>query len=356
MNIYFDARWTRMDVHDGISRYGSNLVEALARLHPVTMLIYDKRQLKLLPKGVPYLIVNNPLTLQELRLPKKLNNLGADVVFSPMQIMGTGGRKYKLILTLHDVIYYQYPTPPQYLPSVSKIIWRLFHAAKWPQRWLLNQADFIATVSKTSKGIIEGMHLTDRPIGVVYNAPSLKPIKLATGFKKELVYVGSFMPYKNVELLLRAMPLLEGYRLHLVSKIAPKRKRQLERLVQDSEQVIFWNGVDDKHYNQLLQSAIALVSASRAEGFGLPLLEAMAQGVPVIATNMPIFHEVCDTAATYIDASSPDSFARAVHTLEDPAHHKEMAARGIARAKTFSWDDSARELLKIIEQVHTSRD
>ena len=351
MNIFFDARWTRIGVHDGISRYTANLLGALAKIHPVTMIIHDERQLELLPEGIPYVVLGNPMSALELFTPRKLNRLGADVVFSPMQIMGTWRRSYKLIFTLHDVIYYQFPTPPQQLPITARITWRLFHMAKWPQRWLLNQADFVATVSHTSKKLISAMHLTDRKIGVVYNAPSLKPMKSSGEFKKELIYVGSFMPYKNVELLLKAMNLLPGYKLHLVSRITPSRRIELERLVDNHRQVVFWNGASDAQYNKLLRTSLALVSASKAEGFGLPLLEAMAQGAPVIATNMPIFHEVCAQAGTYFNSDSPESFVEAVHKLEDPQYRKEMIERGDIQAVKFTWDDSAAQLLKIITQL-----
>jgi glycosyltransferase involved in cell wall biosynthesis len=350
MNIYFDARWTRFGVHDGISRYGANLVAALARLHPVTMIIYDKRQLKMLPNGIPYVIFPKPASILELLTPIRLNRLGADVVFSPMQVMGTWGRRYKLILTLHDVIYYQFPTPPHQLPALQRLAWRAFHWAKWPQRMRLNQADYIVTVSQTSRQLIQQMRLTDRKVGVVYNAPSLAPIGL-TKTRKELVYVGSFMEYKNVELLVHAMQLLPDYKLHLVSKITPERKQELLGLAASPKQFKFWNGASDEQYNQLLGRAFALVSASRAEGFGLPLLEAMAQGVPAIATDMPIFHEVCEDAGTYFDPNSPESFAHAVHILENPMHHKTMIAKGRTQAAKFSWDKSAQELLRIMRQL-----
>ena len=351
MNIFFDARWTRFEVHDGISRYTANLLAALATIQPVTMIIHDERQLKMLPKGIPYVTLANPMSVQELLTPRKLNKLGADVVFSPMQIMGTWGRHYKLIFTLHDVIYYQFPTAPHQLPLSARLMWRLFHMAKWPQRWLLNQADYVATVSQTSKKLIQAMHLTDRTIGVVYNAPSLTPIKPGRKQKLELVYVGSFMEYKNVELLLRAMKHLPEYKLHLVSRITPSRKLELEGHIDNPRQVIFWNGASDEQYNELLRTSLALVSASKAEGFGLPLLEAMAQGVPVVATNMPIFHEVCAQAGTYFDPDSPETFARAVRKLEDPAYRTQMSERGIAQSHKFTWDNSARQLIKIIKQI-----
>lgn len=351
MNIFFDARWTRFEVHDGISRYTSNLLAALAKIHPVTMIIHDERQLKLLPDGVPYVVLGNPQSIGEVLTPHKLNRLGADVVFSPMQIMGTWGRRYKLIFTLHDVIYYQFPKPPHQLPWGSRMAWRLFHIAKWPQRWLLNNADYVVTVSQTSKKLIQGMHLTDRQIGVVYNAPSLNPVRPSAKRKPELVYMGSFMEYKNVELLLRAMKYLPEYKLHLVSRITPDRRISLERYIDESRQVVFWNGASDEQYNNLLKSSLALVSASKSEGFGLPLLEAMAQGTPVVATNMPIFHEVCAQAGTYFDPASPEAFAAAVRKLENAEYFKKMSERGTAQAGTFNWDSSAQQLLKIAKQL-----
>lgn len=351
MHIFFDARWTKIGVHDGISRYTVNLVGALAKIHPVTMIIYDERQLELLPKGIPYVVLANPMSPRELLTPRKLNRLGADVVFSPMQIMSTWGRKYKLIFTLHDVIYYQFPTAPHQLPLTARITWRLFHMAKWPQRWLLNQADYVATVSHTSKKLISAMHLTDRKIGVVYNAPALKPAKPAKHYDKELVYVGTFMEYKNVELLMRAMNLLPDYKLHLVSRITPARQAELERLLKNPHQVAFWNGASDEQYGTLLRTAFALVSASKAEGFGLPLIEAMAQGVPVAATNMPIFHEVCARAGTYFNPDDPESFTEAIHKLEDTEYRTRMIALGAEQATKFTWDDSAKQLLKIIRTL-----
>src|SRR5690606_26736190 len=171
MNIFFDARWTRVDTIDGPSRYGASLATALHSLHPITIIIFDKRQLRLFPKDIPYILVNHPFSLKELFIVRTLNKAGADVVFSPLQVMGFWGRKYKLIFTLQDLIYYRHPQPPTFLPLPVRIIWRLFHMAYWPQRLLLNRADSVATVSHTSKKYIEKLRLTKRPINVIYNAP-----------------------------------------------------------------------------------------------------------------------------------------------------------------------------------------
>lgn len=351
MKIIYDARWTRTDTHDGISRYGANLLEALARQHPVTMLISNKQQLNLLP-DIPYVLVNSPISIKELFLARKINRLGADVVFSPLQIMGSWGRKYKLILTLQDLIYYHNPKPPTFLPAPIRFAWWLFYQAYWPQRLVLSMADYIATVSKTSKHLIRQAKLTKLPIGVIYNAPpELKKPGKPKPAKKELVYMGSFMPYKNVEIILKAMEHLPDYKLHLASRILPQRKAELEQLITHKDQVIFHNGASDEEYAIMLSTATALISASKDEGFGLPLIEAMELGTPVICTDMPIFHEVADGAALFFDPDSAQQLAARVRQAEDKKCRNLLIQNGREQAKKFSWDNSATELLKIMRKL-----
>src|SRR5690606_34008332 len=110
--------------------------------------------------------------------------------------------------------------------------------------------------------------------------------------QKSIVYMGSFMPYKNVELLIDAMQQLPEYTLHLLSKISPERQAELNTRGDNGVKIKFWNGVSDADYQKLLSTATALVTASKAEGFGLPITEAMALGVPVVCSDIEIFHEV----------------------------------------------------------------
>ena len=93
MKIVFDCRYTRIGRHDGISRYTAGLVAALAKLHPVTMLISDHRQLELLP-DLPWELVSAPTSAREPLVARQVNRLRPDVVFTPMQTMGGWGRHY----------------------------------------------------------------------------------------------------------------------------------------------------------------------------------------------------------------------------------------------------------------------
>jgi len=352
VKIVIDARFTRTDHHDGISRYGSSLIAAVAKIADVSMLISDPRQLALLP-DVPYTLISSPLSPAELFVARKINRLNADVVVCPMQTMGTWGRKYGLVLTLHDLIYYEHPAPPGFLPAPVRILWRLYHKAFWPQRLLLNRADVVATISRTTEALMAKYRLTSRPVRIVSNAPqpAQQPRDPETAPEKTLLYMGSFMPYKNVETMLAGMAELPGYTLHLLSRITPQRRAELESLIPSGASVVFHNGVTDDEYTELLKRTTALVSLSKAEGYGLPLVEAMALGTPVIASDTPIFREVGADAASYVDPESPAEFAAAVQGLGEAAHWRNASRCSVARAGQFSWDESARQLVDVAAEV-----
>lgn len=350
--IVMDARFTRMDHHDGISRYGASLMAAVAPYAQVTMLIHDERQLALLP-DLPWVKINSPLSPLELFVSRHVNKLAADLVFCPMQTMGSWGRKYPLVLTLHDLIYYEHPAPPGFLPAPVRVLWRLYHKAYWPQRLLLNRANVVATISNTTLSLMRKHRLTKRPVRIIGNAPQGErtPRDPEVAPEKTLTYMGSFMPYKNVETLIRGMAELPDFTLNLLSRITPERRAELSALVPAGASVVFHNGVTDAEYDQLLLRTTALVTLSKAEGYGLPLVEAMALGTPVVVADTDIFREVGGSAAHYVPADSPHDFAAAVHALADPTDWAACSTASVAQAATFSWDSSAQELLAIAQEL-----
>lgn len=352
MRIVFDCRYTRFDRHDGISRYTSGLVTELAKLHPVIMLISDHRQLALLP-DLPWELVNAPTSIREPFIARRVNKLRPDVVYSPMQTMGSFGRRYTLVLTVHDLIYYRHRTPPRDLPVGIRLLWRLYHLSWLPQRMLLNRADAVVAVSETTKALIAEHELTVAPVTVIYNAAgaSLRELPMPTGGESQeprrLVYMGSFMPYKNVDTLVRAAAELPGYELHLMSRVEDAERKRLERLAPQA-QLVFHNGASDEEYVATLRSAAALVSASLDEGFGIPLVEAMNLGVPVIVSDIPIFREIGADAAVYVDPRRPEQLAEAVRSLEAPGEWERRSQRSRAVSERFRWDRSARTLLDVL--------
>lgn len=371
MKLCVDARYTRIGFHDGISRYTASLLSALKNLLDasdprlpagleLTMVISDERQLQMLP-NLPHVVICSPTSPLEPTAALQLNRFSPDVVFSPMQTLGLGGlgRRFKLILTLHDLIYYSHPTPPGFLPAPVRAGWRLFHTTYTPQRYLLNSADAVATVSQTTAGLMREHTLTKRPITVIPNAPqpegfvsSEQAVKLAGTRTKDLLYMGSFMPYKNVETLLGAMKFLPDYRLHLLSKISPARLAELQPLA--GENVVFHQGMSDEDYRRLLGRATALLTASREEGYGLPVVEAQSAGCPVVLADIPIFREIAP-GARFAEADSSFAFAQAVRDLENREVQLRAVHAGLEDASRYSWESSALTLVGLARSLTSTK-
>jgi glycosyltransferase involved in cell wall biosynthesis len=356
MKIFFDCRYTRYERHDGISRFTAGLVTALAKLQPVTMIISDQRQLNLLP-DLPWVLGPSPTSVREPWVSRRLNILRPDVVYSPMQTIGPFGRRFGLVTTVHDLIYYENRTPPRDLAWPIRLVWRLYHLSWAPQRFVLNRADAHATVSETTRKLMVEHRLTKHPITVVPNAVDAgleDGVARAANPTRDLVYMGSFMPYKNVELLARGMHELPGYTLHLLSRADERTVAALTALAPTGA-LRFHGGVSDAEYARVLSTATALVSASLNEGFGLPLIEAMAGGTPVVVSDIDIFREIGADAAVYFDPRDPESFAAAVESLGDPAEWRRRSDLSRKRAGAFSWDASAEALLETLTAVHAAR-
>lgn len=353
LKIFFDGRYMRTDFHDGISRYSAELGTALSKIADVTFLLSDETQAKWLPKNAVYILIHSATSPKEPWTARILNEYHPDVVYSPMQTMGIDGRTFKAVLTSHDMIYYRHKTPPRSLPWYVRFGWYFYHMSYWPQRMALNKADLVTTVSETSVRDFTAAKMTKHPIIAVPNAPQkFKTYPVKHGGKiKNIIYMGSFMKYKNAETLIQGMKWLPGRTLHLLSKISPERKAELEALIPKGAHVIFHNGVSDDEYEQLLADNAVLATASLDEGYGIPVAEALAMGVPAVASNIPVFHEVGAGGALYFDPHSPKDFAEAVQKLDDKKFRDEHIALGKAHMKLFNWDTSARILLNAIESL-----
>lgn len=360
MNLFFDARFIRTDFHDSMSRCSTELANAIYKITPVTFIICDEKQLKFLPEGADYVKIHTPTSISEPFTALVLNKYKPDVVFTPMQTMGSLGRNFKLIVMLHDLIYYHHRTPPAQFNWLIRLGWRLYHATYIPQRITLNSADGVGTVSETSKREILEAKLTKRPIFVLPNAPRdlaqfLKNPVEAKAEPKNLVYMGTFIGYKNVEALIAGMEFLPGRTLHLLSPITEKRKDELKKRIPKNARVIFHNGVSDEVYAALLADNAVLVTATRYEGFCLPVAEALALGVPAVVSDLEILHEVAGDGALYFGCNKPQEFAERIKELDSQKRVKQLARAGKKQMDTYSWDKTAAILLKIAKSLVSNK-
>jgi alpha-1,3-rhamnosyl/mannosyltransferase len=164
------------------------------------------------------------------------------------------------------------------------------------------------------------------------------------------LFVGSLEPRKNLELIIRAMAMQENpVPLVLAGWEAWGDKSWLAWAPPDlKDKVILPGYVDDPAMVSMYNGAIGFIYPSLYEGFGLPVLEAMACGCPVICSNAASLPEVAGDAALYIDPGSPDSLRQAMdRILLEPELRKDMAHRGMDRAGAFSWKRSAGQMLEV---------
>lgn len=354
--LWFDGRYIDPVHPDGISRFSLGLIAAALELTELTVMVNSDEQQKQLPKH-PNLRVykTNPIASPaELLQGFRLNKQDVRVLFSPMQTTSGIGRKFKLVYTLHDLIYYRHRTPPSDFNWFIRIVWFIYHLSYWPQRRILNMADAVATVSETTKDQMLVHNLTKRPIHVIHNAAD-SPERLEKTPRhdsKEIVYMGSFIGYKNVETLIRGMRYLPDHTLVLLSRISDSRKNQLQRLAdKHGAMVQFENGVTDDVYHEWLYRAKALVSASLDEGFGIPIVEAMTRGCPVVLSDIQIFEEVAGPAGLRFSPFNEVAFAEQVKRLTDKRTWKLQSDLGLDQAQFFTWQDSAELLVELAEEL-----
>ncbi len=174
-----------------------------------------------------------------------------------------------------------------------------------------------------------------------------------------LAFVGSVEPRKNITGLLRAYLLLPRAVREEVSLVfcgPPGWKNQeVFELVERGglrERIAWLPYLPDEEVCLLYQRALALVFPSFYEGFGLPPLEAMSAGCPVVLSDIPSHRELCGGAAEYVDPGSPDDIARGIRSVcEDGARRAELRARGLLRAEDFSWARTALQTLEVFREV-----
>ena len=174
--------------------------------------------------------------------------------------------------------------------------------------------------------------------------------------------VGSFEPRKNVSVAIDAFSRIchggPELKLLLVGK-ENEYQRQMIRKVKElklEETVLFPGYIPDHELSILYSVATALLFPSSAEGFGLPIIEAMATGCPIIASSLPVFHEIGGDAVVYVppgnEAALADEMAR---MLEDPAHRGGLVLNGMSRSLNYSWDHAAEETVRVYVKVLKKR-
>ena len=267
-------------------------------------------------------------------------------------------KRGRFVVTVHDVKPLIYGTDRSRW-NLNRLIEGLLVRDKWAN------IDHILTDSQCSKrDVVERLGISENRITVVYPGVELgrfQPVPLGRtdqGLRPYVLCLAGADPTKNIETLVEAfarLPLLLRDSHDLVLAGDFRRRADLCELVSRvgiGKQTVFTGMVSDDRLIDLYQHAALFVFPSRYEGFGLPALEAMACGCPVICSNVSSLPEVAGDAAILVNPLDVDKLtSEMAQVLRDPELRSDLRKRGLAQAGTFSWDRTARKTIAVYKKV-----
>jgi glycosyltransferase involved in cell wall biosynthesis len=371
----------------GSGQYTENLLHELLRLDaenqyvlfcPSSEPVAGSKQLEAVSRGFDEHVLVTPfdnrnrrlakLWFEQVSFPHACRRLDLDLAHIPY-FASPLFPMVPTVVTVHDLI-------PLILPAyrgspLVRLYTRLVAAAA-------RKTQAIITVSQASKrDIVRCLHIPPERVHVTYEAagqafqPTEDEAQLAAIRQKYalpesyLLYLGGFDQRKNLSNSLRAFALLvnkhQRARLVIAGKLSGRDSPlfpdpcRLARELSVQERVIFTGWVPEEDKPALLSGATAFVFPSLYEGFGLPVVEAMACGTPVVASNRSSLPEVVGEGGLLVEPTDAEALAEAMETLlVDDALRAELRQRALAQAAKFSWKQTALETLAVYEKVRNA--
>lgn len=372
MVIVINARLLLKGRLEGIGRFTYETIKRITKQHPEHnfIFVFDRPydpEFVFSANVTPVVIwppTRHPLLSLfwfECRMPALLRKYKADLFLSTDGILSLRSST-RQIAVIHDLNFVHRPKD---LPSAAAHFYNHFYPR------YATKAARIATVSEYSaEDISHSFGIPKEKIDVVYNGCNHHFSPVSDMEKKEVrlkysdgypyfLFVGALHPRKNVEGLLKAYDLFrmkhqEQTRLVIVGGKMFKTGTISETLqrMKHRDEVIFTGRLPDGELPLIYGGAQALVFVPFFEGFGIPVIEAMSAGVPVICSNTTSLPEVGGEAALYADPEQEMQIADAMYRVSNDENlRKEMTDRGLVQAARFTWEQSANKLWKCIEQV-----
>ena len=368
MRIGIDIKCLRYN-NAGIGRYLRCTLEALQRIDSKNeYLLFAPSKTPFEPTAPNFKVV---ICKSEIRLPGILwqqttlpgiireNNI--DIFWGPEQTLPVGNTgKAIRVLTVHDLVYKRYPET-----MAKSVLWinRLFGNKS------IEVADAIFSDSGFTKNeILHFFQDIDKEKIHVVTCGAATSLAQSEKRPREgrLLFVGSLEPRKNLTALIRALEILHEGGLDIpLAMTGPKgwKNHSIHDILSKSPiaaNISHLGFVSEAELRELYDTSAALVFPSIYEGFGLPVLEALAHRMPVLTTKGSVMEEVAGDFATYFDASKPESIAEAIREFwsrreaaEQELLQKESGIKELL--EKFSWDNTAKKILKHMEQLVNGR-
>jgi glycosyltransferase involved in cell wall biosynthesis len=387
MRIGVDARFLTHPQAGGFKTYTTNLLTALAdEDQDNEYIVYIDRHPPAhtqLPSGANFIIRGVPGSLplggmawrEQIMLPLRAAQDKLDILHSP-SLSAPLYLNCRSVVTIHDMIWHMPKTfsKSNRLPR-KRALMSLYY--RYVPRLAARKAAVILTVSCAAKtSIVQHLGINPKNICVTHEAASnlyhqvdnltaieavRRKYQLSSTF---ILAIGSADPRKNIELLVQAYAALppalrETYQLAIVwthDLLAPRLAAQVRELGV-SHRIRFLKHVANDDLLLLYNAASLFVFPSRYEGFGLPLLESMACGTPVVAANNSSIPEITADAALLFETDNPCDLSKAIITvLTDDSLRAILIRKGLRRVSDFSWKNCARGTIAAYEMAHQNEE
>lgn len=296
---------------------------------------------------------------------KKLNFYNLDLVHFP-NFNAPIFYKRPFVVTIHDLVHHK-------IGGAKKSHFLHFLAYKKVIKQAAKNATKIITVSQYSKkDIVKFLQAPPEKVQAIYEGASLD-VEVGENFISEVkkryvlnnpyfLFVGVMERKKNLVNLTRGFDyFLQKYKMKIDMVIAGKADSHYPDIkfraldIKNSNRLVFTGHVDEEELAALYKGAYAFTSASVHEGFGLPGVEALSFGLPLLVSNIEVFNEIYDNAAIYFNPLNPEDIGEKMNLLaRDPQFYRQLRQKSFDRSRYFNWENAARETLGIYKSILTS--
>lgn len=343
----------------GTEYYSIELIKAISQIDQSNrFLLYSpkdtRKNLGILPSNFHTKVMPFPKLWSQVRLSFEMMTKKPDVLFVPSHLVPII-HPQNTVVTIHDLGFKHFPElyPPKEL---------LYH--NWGMNFSVRHSKKIITVSDfTKKDLLNTYNIEPNKIEVVWSgcdierfSPDERVMK-----KEQIFYIGRLEEKKNIVNMIRAFAFLRqeksirhklilagkpgyGYDniLTEINKLPPEIRKDVIQLGYVSEET----------YIRTLRESEIFLFTTNFEGFGFPVIEAMATGIPVVASNTTSIPEIASNAALLVDPKKPLQIGAALSKIiHSPGLKKSLALKGRVRSKIFTWDKCARKTLEIIKKT-----
>ena len=360
MRVAFNALHVVPGETGGSELYARRLIEELATIEGLELTVFVSREGRdeTWPEGTR--VVGLPVSArsraarviaEQTVLPATVARSGADVLHN-LFTTAPAAAGVPQVTTIHDLIYKHFPETHAGLLSYGmRVLVPL--AARRSRR-------IIAVSEATKRDIVEFLGVPEERIDVIYEGPGMAPEveptaeqalreRFELGDSQIVLTVSAKRPHKNLERLFEAFAGLDSDAVLVVPGYETPFEAELraKATATAASRIRFTGWLDDRDLEGLYRAAVCLVFPSLAEGFGLPVLEALGRGLPVACSNVSALPEVAGEAALYFDPLETGAIRRAIEQLlDEPDLRERLASEGRERARAFTWESTARRTLE----------